>query len=268
MTPIGSMTSSKDRKAAFTLIELLVVIAIIAVLAAVLLPALAGAKERAYRANCMSNVRQIGMAVHNYALENKDYVPMHQNGGPWLWDVDIHTANAMMSGTADGTTPPVAQRKILYCPGIQTNVKEDNNSLWPPARTLPIIGYSWLGQLAGDTTGVTKATGTLTPTGGRHFVTKIINPSSRYNLSSTELVADAVPSNGDSVAANFMTVPTTSMGLAGYIHGGHMNKNVPAGDNVLFLDGHAQWRNFLDFAPHPPQKAPYDTGNQNVYFWF
>jgi len=145
MMPIGSMTSSMDRTAAFTLIELLVVIASIAVLAALLLPALAGAKERAYRANCMSNVRQIGMAVHNYALENKDYVPMHQNGGPWLWDVDIHTANAMMSGTADGTTPPVSQRKILYCPGIQTNVKEDNNSLWPPGRTLPIIGYSWLG---------------------------------------------------------------------------------------------------------------------------
>jgi len=93
----------QQQKKAFTLIELLVVIAIIAILAAMLLPALAAAKKKAQKINCVNNLKQVGLSFRLWEGDNNDRYPMA-----------VSTGNG---GAGDYVTKS-GTAALTYCPGV------------------------------------------------------------------------------------------------------------------------------------------------------
>lgn len=159
------MVDMKSRRA-FTLVELLVVIAIIAILAALLLPALAKSKAQSLKTQCFNNQHQIGLAFRMYTDDSLDYFPNHNGwaavGGQLPPSPDITDVDAFPSygGTNSVTNRPLNiylnNVAIFYCPA------DKGDPLNPGAQTCWAgWGNSYLVEWNADYNQIQQVTGSL-----------------------------------------------------------------------------------------------------------
>ena len=220
------------RRHAFTLVELLVVIGIIAILMALLLPALNNAREQARRTQCAAGLHNIGLAMNIYANENKRRLPIHPGAGNnWFWDLPYPTRDAIVRAGA--------VRDSFYCPSGDL---QNDDQLWnyqgPGGWT--VSGYFWLMQRQGGGGLSNPAFFIMNyPPGSPDEMIRLRKRVDAPRAAETELVTDANLSNG---------VPPNRR-FAGIYGGwpGHRSNHIKegwrgVGGNVLFLDGHVAWR--------------------------
>jgi type II secretory pathway pseudopilin PulG len=265
------------------LIELLVVIAIIAILAALLLPALAKAKEKAIRTQCLSNVHQIEVALNLYCGQFNDKLPVQTGSGNTVWDFPDSAAQPMLRA---GLT-----KKSFYCPGTAPRFTDVENwagvdglgtaadgsktgpdsTLWGYQLSIPpnpvsdyhVVGYQF--AFSGPESILWPSNQNTTLQGESIRDWPAVGTSTYYGPADRVLVADVTVSQATSPATpgylhpenNYSSIPGGfTKNHVVYPHtSAHLNGQIPAGGFVGFKDAHAEWRLFPDMVPRDQPRA-------------
>ncbi|GAB4462460.1 MAG: hypothetical protein OHK0029_29360 [Armatimonadaceae bacterium] len=236
--------SSLRGSKAFTLIELLVVIAIIAILAAILFPVFAQAREKARQTTCLSNGKQIGLAVNMYfqdydelyPVNNQSYFPQNQGD----------TISAFLVSWMLHLEPYMKNTQVYECPSrisqVTTPMVYGNRTINLPQRGLG--ANEWIVGRVGWTDHVQNNVG-LQP----------LSAASVQRPAETPIVADSLFLIWNTprrvAAANFPGTPWWTFPNDTASATNPANARHAGGSNVVYCDGHAKWRhqNSMSLAP-------------------
>ena len=215
-------------RSAFTLIELLVVIAIIAILAAILFPVFARARENARRSSCQSNLKQVGLGILQYVQDYDERYPATH------WDVDSNNAAFPSAGNERGWSwnvqPYVKSTQLFQCPS-ETNEQLTAISDTTGQATVGFTDYIYnraMGEIsASSKTGIAAAQLTFPA----NTVMVVENASTSAGQSTDGVTTTGVP--GQARLRQTAAEPGAAQR--------HLD-----GSNFLFTDGHVKWYRGLD----------------------